>query len=646
MSNSLKTYNQDSVGEAFLIPRKWRMPVLFLFSFLLYANTLNHKFAQDDAIVITDNMFTEKGISGISGLLKYDTFYGFFKVDGKAKLVSGGRYRPLTPIMFAIGVSMFGKNPMVGHFMNAVWYGILVMVLYLALQHLFFKHKLKYKEWLIFSACLLFAAHPVHTEVVANIKGRDEIVSLLCALGTLYFALRFFDERKLWMGLSSGIICFMGLLAKENVVTYLAVIPLALVLFRSFDLRQWGLTMMGPILGFVLFMIIRTSVLGLDFGGSPRELMNNPYLKIVNNQYVDFTASEKYATISYTLGEYVRLLLYPHPLTADYYPRHVGIMKFSDVSVILSVLIYLVLFLAVFWFWKRNKIISFSIAYFVITLSIVSNLVFPIGTNMSERFLFMPSVGFCVLMAYALTKVMSKNKTSALVLFVLILGLYSFKTLDRNMDWKDDYTLYTTDVKTSSKSAKGLNAAGGSLIRKSEEIESPEEKKRYLNQALEYLTQAVKIHPNYKNAHLLKGNANYYLSNYTEAVASYEMALTLDPNYQDALNNIVFAYRDAGRFFGEKQGDLEKAKRYLLKSYELNDKDYETLRLLGVAYGMGNDHRNAVKFFEQAVEQRPNDAMAYMNLANACQNFGDDERARIQFQKAIELDPSLKDRIQ
>ncbi|MEZ4950405.1 MAG: hypothetical protein R2784_13615 [Saprospiraceae bacterium] len=64
--------------------------LIFLVSFLLYANTLSHGYTQDDAIVITDNEFTQKGIAGIPDILKYDTFRGFFKVEGKDKLVARG----------------------------------------------------------------------------------------------------------------------------------------------------------------------------------------------------------------------------------------------------------------------------------------------------------------------------------------------------------------------------------------------------------------------------------------------------------------------------------------------------------------------------------------------------------------------------
>ena len=113
---------------------KW---LIFAFAFLLYGNTLTHEYTQDDAIVIYDNMITTKGFSGIPGILKYDTFYGFFKVEGKDKLVAGGRYRPLTLVMFAVEYAFFGNNPMIGHLGNILLYGLLGVVLYLVLIKLF-----------------------------------------------------------------------------------------------------------------------------------------------------------------------------------------------------------------------------------------------------------------------------------------------------------------------------------------------------------------------------------------------------------------------------------------------------------------------------------------------------------------------------
>ena len=94
--------------------------LLFAFSFLLYANTLTHGFVQDDAIVITDNMFTSKGVDGIPGILSKDTFFGFFKVEGKENLVSGGRYRPLTLVLFALLYQLVGNNPFWFHLVTVL----------------------------------------------------------------------------------------------------------------------------------------------------------------------------------------------------------------------------------------------------------------------------------------------------------------------------------------------------------------------------------------------------------------------------------------------------------------------------------------------------------------------------------------------
>src|SRR6188768_2833261 len=76
--------------------------LIFLFAFLLYANTLGHQWAQDDTVVITDNMLTQQGFAGIADIFGNDSFYGYFKIAGKADVVSGGRYRPLTIAMFAV----------------------------------------------------------------------------------------------------------------------------------------------------------------------------------------------------------------------------------------------------------------------------------------------------------------------------------------------------------------------------------------------------------------------------------------------------------------------------------------------------------------------------------------------------------------
>lgn len=613
--------------------------LLFVFAVLLYGNTINHDYAIDDAIVIYDNMFVQEGVSGIPGLLSKDTFFGFFKTEGKAKLVSGGRYRPLTPVMFALEWQIFGHNPMIGHLFNILLFGLLVIILFNTIYKLLNNSEYATNAgWIAFITALLFTAHPIHTECVANIKGRDEIMALLFSLSALYYSLKTYDTQHKKYMVFAAILFFFGLMSKENTITYLAIIPLALILFRGVKITT-SLKYVAPLLiSTITFLAIRTSVLGFDFGGAPLELMNNPFLKIVDNTYVPFSLSEKMATIVFTLGKYISILFFPHPLTHDYYPRHIELMSWSDISVILSVVLYVILGFVALKYFTKNKIVSFSILYFVITLSIVSNIVFPVGTNMGERFMFMPSLGFCFAIASVVAQ-FNKKPWVQYLLFIAI-GLFCIKTVTRNLVWKDDFTLFTTDVKTSKKSAKLLNAAGGALSTEALNEKDSAKRTKMLEDANGYLSEAIKIHPNYKNAHLILGNVNYYLKNYEKSVQYYQNALAIDPNYQEAQKNMGVALRDAGRFYGEEKQELNTAIGYLKRSYAINPKDYETNRLMGICYGILGDHNSAIQFFREAAVILPNEVQSYVNLGTAYQNAGNQELANENYQKALQIDPT------
>lgn len=209
------------------------------------------------------------------------------------------------------------------------------------------------------------------------------------------------------------------------------------------------------------------------------------------------------------------------------------------------------------------------------------------------------------------------------------------------MVWESDFKLFTTDVKTSTRSAKILNAAGGTLTDKAFKETDEGKKKQMLEEALGYLNQAIEIHPTYKNAYLIMGNAHYYLQNFDAAITAYGNALKIDPDFKDAFNNQAISLREAGKFAGEKQNDLIKAETYLLKAYQMNANDTETTRLLGVLNGIKGNHQQAADYFGKVVALEPNNAGAHLNLSNASRNAGDNIKAEIHLKKALELDPQI-----
>lgn len=633
MAKSLTKPKNTAMSElpSWLNARTLRLMV-FAFGFLLYANTLTHDFTQDDAIVIYDNMYTTQGIKGIPGILEYDTFYGFFKEAGKANLVAGGRYRPFSLVIFAILYEFFGNNPFGFHLFTVLLFSATCVLLFNLLNHLFAKRFNPSAALLIaFLSSMLFAAHPVHTEAVANIKGADEILALAGSLLSLSFVLKYRESKKAGYMIAACTVFLLALLSKENAITFLAVIPLSIYVFC----RETPVKSITPAFALlssvVIFFLLRTKAIGFGFGNAPMELMNNPFLKISGDQYIPFTAGEKFATILYTLGLYVKLLLFPHPLTHDYYPRHIDMMSFGDVAVILSGLVYLFLLIFSLSKLKERNIYAYAILFYLITLSIVTNIFFPIGTNMSERFLFMPSAGFCIIAGYTIFTVADKyftkntktlNYNAMLGIMVVVGLLYGGKTFSRNTVWKDNYTLFTTDVNTSVNSAKLQNSVGGELIARAGKTEDATQKAALIKQATEHLQKAIAIHPNYHNAYLLLGNAYFISEKYDEAISQYQKCLKVNPNYKDALKNLQLAYREAGKYYGEKKGDIRTAIEYLNKALEMNPQDYDTNRLLGVANGIGGQTKKAVEYFIKAAEINPGPE-AFNNLSHACYNAGD-----------------------
>ncbi len=629
-------------------PRAWYRKPLGLAALpagvciLLYANTFGHGFVLDDALAVSQNALVQRGIGGIGDIFAHDFFYGFFQDESKAALVSGGRYRPLTLAMFAVEFQLSGGSATALHVFNVLWYALTTVVLFFFLRRLFMQpgRKERVVPAALFTAlvaALLFAVHPLHTEVVANIKGRDEIIALLGGLLAAYAALRYADGGgNKWLA-GVGLALFAGLLAKENAVAFIGVIPLAFYIFRPERTRAAVVSTAVGLGALVVYLFVRAAVLGWSFGEPSMELLNNPFLKLVGNTYVPFSGGERLATIVFTLGEYLKLLIMPAPLTHDYYPRAVEIMGWGDWQVLLAFFANLALLGFGLWAAAKRRLIGFGILLYFGTLFLVSNLVFPVGTNMSERFAFMPSVGYAVVVAALWSGFRSKWKTSTSKWLVwgplaALVVIYSILTVVRNPAWESNYTLFTTDINTSPNSAKLRNAMGGVLVDTYQKLPASQQpaRREMLQEAVGHLNEALVIHPLYKEPLLIRGNAKLLLDDYDGALADYDQALQLNPDYEAATRNKRIGLQMAGKYFGEKQGDVARAIGYLTRAYDMDKSDPETSRLLGIAYAQAGRVQEAIPFLEKAAEANPGVAVNWQNLSAAYGQAGraeDSQRA-------------------
>lgn len=658
--------------------RRWHIIIIAMSAFLLYANTLSNQFALDDGMLIWKNAFTVRGMSGVKDILSHDSFYGFFKQD--QNYVSGGRYRPLTLVMFAVENQLFGKiktdkqgkpvkdaegytlyeyPPFIGHLMNILLYMGACILLYLWLLQLFDADKKAFPNGVLiaFFTTLLFTFHPIHTEAVANIKGRDEILALLLSILTAILIFKAFDsqEKRIFYFLGASFSFLFALLAKENPATFLAVIPLALWIFRKNDELtnaqsiQKIATFCAPLLvvGVIWWFGIRAVVVGsLVSGAEVNELMNNPFLKWTGSSYIPFSFDEKLATILYTWLKYIQLLIFPHPLTSDYYPTQIAMQTFGNPSVLFSVLLHLGALGYAFWKLPQKSVYSFAIFYYFLTFSVVSNLVFPIGTNMGERFMFMPSVGFLLLIVYFLSeKWKDLNGQTGLIAISVICILFGFKTLSRNTAWYDNLTLFEADIQVSENSAKINNGLAGLITESTYDTtlhQTDADKIALANRAIPYFQKAVKLHPTFSSSWLLMGDAYFYKKEYDNALQCYHQVEKINPSQANLKALLGTTYILKGRELGEQKGDLQGAIKALEKGVEYLPNEGESLRLLGIAYGQMKDFQKALSYFQRYQAVNPKEAWAYLYLGNVYKDLGDMAKSQENYAKAYQMNPSLQ----
>lgn len=521
--------------------------IIMACSFILYASSISYGYVLDDKLVYVNNDFTTGGMEGIWKLLSTESFTGYF--GDQKTLVQGSRYRPLSMITFNIEAQIFGINPRVSHLLNILIYGFTAFICFITLGRLFSglnsgqgkdsgsdsgsgsglglglvkgkgkglsgthvasgvegRRALVYSPLigLAFLTSMIFLFHPLHVEAVANVKGRDEIMSLLLSMLSLWAALQYMDKQKWYWLLSTGILFFLGLLAKENTLTFLAVIPFGLFLFRKGQTRQL-LSTTGVLIGVsIVYIIVRLSVIGYLLGEAPSN-------DIMNNSFAGMSSPQKYATIFYTLLEYLRLNVFPHPLTHDYYPYHIPIMSFGDWQVWVSIIFHILLIGVGLLFWKKNKVVTFAIAYYFATMSIVSNLVISIGTFMNERFAFAASMATCLLIALgilaianSMAKRQHKNRWATILLAIPILGLLGAKTMTRVPVWESELTLNRAAIKVSKNSARANSFMATALFNKYKEESDINKKMQLLQEAEPYAVKAIDIHPMYYNGNLMR----------------------------------------------------------------------------------------------------------------------------------------------
>lgn len=548
--------NTNQVLQPPIIPSRLLILLILIVSALaisLFAGSYGHDFAYDDIAVVKENRFVQQGIAGIPSILRSQYFEGY------DPHTNARAYRPVSLVTYALEKEFFGLNASAHHAVNILLYAILAIFLLLALLRL-----LKNFHWsLAFVTTILFVVHPVHVDVVANIKSRDELLGFLNWTLALLFLLDHVDQPRRWKALFSYIFFFLSIASKENLLTTLACIPLCLYFFRELSWPRI-LKKALPYAGlFLLFILIRASVIGQAGDNSARiTYQDNPILAATN-------FSERVGTNIYTMGMYLKTLIYPIRLSCDYSYNSIPVRPLTDAPVIGYLLLYILLITIAVLGFKRKNIFSFCILWFLITISIVSSVFIMSSNAYADRFLFTPSLSICLAAGYLLYKLagilkgqnlvraITTRRIVAMVVFLVVISLWSGKIIQYVPVWKDDLTLFKYNLEVNPNNSRMHKNYGGEMVRQAIVLRNDTSFQRTGDTArinslartgIIELKKAKAIFPGDAVGHIHEGNANILLGDFVEAENNLRNALTIDPNNRFAFISLGYTFYMTGRY--------------------------------------------------------------------------------------------------
>lgn len=648
--------------------------IIAAFAFILYDQSIYHNYTLDDNSVISENRITKQGIAGIPTILKTDYWYGSNQDE-----LRGPIYRPAPLIVFAIVWQFFPNNPHAYHFINVLLYAISCLILFLVLCKLFKNQNLIFP----FVCSLLYAGHPIHTEVVNNIKSLDEIFCFLFGMLSILFIFRYISTRSIVSLFLGGMSFFLALISKETGIAFLVVIPLTIFFFT--DQPGKKIVRISVILiAFTAVWLLLRMIIFKDLNqkaGIANSLLNN----IVNGA-PDFISWQ--ATAFYTLLRYIGLLIFPHPLSFDYSFAQIEIKNLNDPAALLGIVLYFALGTYALINIRKKSIVAFAILFYLITLAPVSNVFFIGGSTMAERFMYIPSLGFCIILTYFLIKLtktenvksrfnnLSKFFSVNSFLFIFVLGiivLYSVKIFSRNKDWKDNITLFSHDVTIVKNSAKAHFILGTVLLSDVYPKEKDKVKQdSILNVIVDELSRGIEIMsavstfaPSYNYmlgiAYMYKKDpksALSYLEMYRDKYAKpeievynrlasvyydlnmFDKAIQAEDSVIKYLPDFSNTYLFKGNALFAKQ-EYEKALVQYQKAIELSPNNVEVYYNRAIAFANEKKYEEALKDYDKTIELKPDYVEAYVNRGNILSDEKKYDEALNNFNKAIELRPGF-----
>jgi tetratricopeptide (TPR) repeat protein len=601
------TLQSDKISE-FLNNSKIKYALLFLIIIFLYGRTIWFDFNLDDTI-ITD-VISEKinTVNDLFSIIKLS----YNKTD----------YRPVVLFSFGIENLILGSlQPNISHFLNIILFFLTTLAALQLFKALFDPNK----NSLIFVAIVLFCVLPVNSEVVCSIKCRDNLLSMLFGLYSSLFFIRFLEKERLnyLFLLISVMFTFLGILSKMDAIGF--------VLFNLFYYIYYYKKDWKAILYYSLCIIITTNIVN--------KLSQNAFFTEENSKYIGLTTfTENPLSTSNLIGfkliAFVNTIYYyftrlvPISDFRYYYGyNYLKVLSTDTISFYFGILIlFFFIFLLIRFLTNNNKLGTIAILAMFLTSIYALNLFIPVAGIIADRYVFIASLFFCLLLSYLVFRAVEVLKINKYLIFILLIVLSTLIVLTSNRisAWKNILTLIETDAPNLTSSYEAMRIASSVYMAEYEKTNDEKVKQELQQKCIFYAEKGIEVYPkNYllhqflgqyyfkfnkpdkslkhlhislkndssKTSYFYLGDIHYSIKNLDSALYYYKAALKKNPSSPVLINNISTVYFE--------MGDKEKCLQF---NYDLLKNDssiFAAYENLGYYYLAEKDIVKAESYFKQ-----------------------------------------------
>ncbi|XP_041651499.1 protein O-mannosyl-transferase TMTC3 [Cheilinus undulatus] len=612
-----------------------------------YWNSLSCGFVFDDVSAILDN----KDLRPSTPLR--NLFLNDFWGTPMAEERSHKSYRPLTVLTFRLNYLYSELSAASYHLLNVILHAV-VCVLFLRVCRLFLDRTFS------LVAALLFAVHPIHTEAVTGVVGRAELLSSIFLLAAFlaYTKSTGADHSIVWTPIALTVVLVAAAtLCKEQGITVVGIccvhevfvaqgftLPMLLdTLWQvlqgkdgfPYAVLQTLLKLIVLVISTLLLVIVRVQVIQSQL----------PVFTRFDNPAAVSPTPVRQLTFNYLLPVNAWLLLNPSELCCDWTMGTIPLVdSLLDLRNLATLLFYSFMGLLAFHSLRYRhtsaKTVIMALSLIVLPFIPASNLFFPVGFVVAERVLYVPSMGFCVLVAHGF-KILSQKghmkKISWLIIGVL-LATHAVKTFNRNWDWESEYTLFTSALKVNKNNAKLWNNVGHAL-----------ENQNNYARALRYFLQATRVQPDDIGAHMNVGRTYKNLNRSREAEEAYLVAKSLMPQVIPGKKyatrvapNHLNVYINLANLIRANESRLEEADQLYRQAISMRPDFKQAYISRGELLLKMNKLTDARDAYLRALELDRTNADLWYNLAIVNIEMKDPSEALKNFNHALELNPRHK----